>query len=193
MKSTLLYMILSVIGLCGCNSTSAQKQSQATGAKPGKSLVVFFSWGGNTRTVAEQIARQTGADLFELQPKVPYTTDSNELEELAKRQVQEKYKPELVSFPQNLEQYDIIYIGSPCWFATFAPPVRTFLASTGLAGKKIMPFMTHAGSGSGKSVREIREIVPEADVADGLPVYGTDAANAGKEIAAWLKKNQVTK
>ena len=193
MKTKFLCLLLSVIGLCSCNSTNAQKQSQINNAKSGKSLVVFFSWGGNTRIVAEQIARQAGADLFELQPKVPYTSDNNELEELAKQQVQDKYKPELVSLPQNLEQYDIIYIGSPCWFATFAPPVRTFLVAADLTGKKVMPFMTHAGSGSGKSVREIREIAPKADVADGLAVYGTDAANAGKEISTWLKKNQVTK
>lgn len=193
MRTKLLYLLLSIIGLCSCGSTSAQKQTQATDAKPGKSLVVFFSWGGNTRAVAERIGLLTGADGFELKLAVPYTTDRDEIEEVAKREVRDKYKPKLASFPKNIEQYDVIYIGSPCWFNTFAPPVRTFLSTVDLSGKKIVPFMTHGGSRMEQSVQEIRNLAPKAEVTEGLAIRESTASNAENEISAWLKKHNLIK
>lgn len=193
MRTKFIYLLLSLIGLCNCNSTSAQKQSQATDAKPGKSLVVFFSWGGNTRAVAKKIVHLTGADLFELKLKVPYTTDRDEIEEVAKREVHDKYKPELASLPKDIEQYDVIYIGSPCWFNTFAPPVRTFLSTVDLSGKKIVPFMTHGGSRMGQSVQEIRNLTPKAEVTEGLAIRESIVNNAESEISAWLKKHNLIK
>lgn len=193
MRTKFIYLLLSLIGLCNCSSTSAQKQSQATDAKPGKSLVVFFSWGGNTRAVAERIGFLTGADGFELKLTVPYTTDRDEIEEVAKRQVRDKYKPELASLPKNIEQYDVIYIGSPCWFNTFAPPVRTFLSTVDLSGKKIVPFMTHGGSIMGQSVQEIRNLAPNAEVTEGLAIRESIVNNAENEISAWLKKHNLIK
>lgn len=191
MRTKLLLLLLSIIGLCGCNSINAQKQSQTNNVKSGKSLVVFFSWGGNTRAVAEKIGQLTGADGFELKLAVPYTTDRDEIEEVAKREVRDKHKPELVSLPQNIEQYGMIYIGSPCWFNTFAPPVRTFLSTVDLSGKKVIPFMTHGGSRMGQSVQEMRKLVPKADVTEGLAIRESNAANAKNEISAWLKKHNL--
>lgn len=193
MRTKLLCLLLSVIGLCSCGSTSAQKQSQTSNATPGKSLVVFFSWGGNTRAVAEKIGHLTGAEGFELKLAVPYTTDRDEIEEVAKREVRDKYKPELTSLPQNMEQYDVIYIGSPCWFNTFAPPVRTFLSTVNLSGKKVVPFMTHGGNRMGQSVQEIRNLAPKANVTEGLAIRESNATNAENEISAWLKKHNLIK
>ena len=191
MKTKFLCLLLSVIGLCSCNSANAQKQSQINNAKSGKSLIVFFSWGGNTRAVAKEISLLTGADGFELKLAVPYTTNRDEIEEVAKREIRDKHKPELASLPQNMEQYDVIYIGSPCWFNTFAPPIRTFLSTVDLSGKKIVPFMTHEGSRMGQSVQEIRKLATKADVMDGLAIRGSDASDAGDEISVWLKKNNL--
>lgn len=191
MRTKLLCLLLSVIGLCGCNSTNAQKQAQTNNIKSGKSLVVFFSWGGNTRAVAEKIGQLTGADVFELKLKIPYTTDRDGIEEVAKREVRDKHKPELASLPENMEQYDVVYIGSPCWFNTFAPPVRTFLSKVDLSGKKVVPFMTHGGSRMGQSVQETRNLAPKADVTEGLAIRESNTANAENEIAAWLKKHNL--
>lgn len=102
MKTKFLCLLLSVIGLCSYSSASAQKQFQTSNVKSGKSLVVFFSWGGNTRAVAKEISLLTGADGFELKPAVPYTTNRDEIEEVAKREVRDKYKPRLASLPQNM-------------------------------------------------------------------------------------------
>ena len=193
MRTKLLCLLLSVIGLCSCSSTSAQKQPQTSNATPRKSLVVFFSWGGNTGAVAEKISYLTGADGFVLKLAVPYTTDRDEIEEIAKREVRDKYKPELASLPQNIEQYDVIYIGSPCWFNTLAPPVRTFLSTVDLSGKKIVPFMTHGGSRMGQSVQTIRRLATKANVTEGLAIRESNASNADNEILAWLKKHNLIK
>lgn len=193
MKTKFLCLLLSVIGLCSCNSIHAQKQSQINNVGSGKSLVVFFSWGGNTRAVAKEISLLTGADEFELKPAVPYTTNRDEIEEVAKREVRDKYKPRLASLPQNMEQYDVIYIGSPCWFNTFAPPVRTFLSTVDLSGKKIVPFMTHGGSRMGQSMQEIRKLAPEADITEGLAIRESNVTDAENEISAWLKDHNLIK
>ena len=171
MRTKLLCLLLSVIGLCSCSSTSAPKHPQTSNATPRKSLVVFFSWGGNTRAVAEKISYLTGAE----------------------REVRDKYKPELASLPQNIEQYDVIYIGSPCWFNTLAPPVRTFLSTVDLSGKKIVPFMTHGGSRMGQSVQTIRRLATKANVTEGLAIRESNASNADNEILAWLKKHNLIK
>ena len=193
MKTKFLCLLLSVIGLCSYSSASAQKQFQTSNVKSGKSLVVFFSWGGNTRAVAKEISLLTGADGFELKPAVPYTTNRDEIEEVAKREVRDKYKPGLASLPQNMEQYDVIYIGSPCWFNTFAPPVRTLLSTVDLSGKKIVPFMTHGGSRMGQSVQEIRRLAPEADITEGLAIRESNVTDAENEISAWLKDHNLIK
>lgn len=193
MKTKFLCLLLSVIGLCSYSSASAQKQFQTSNVKSGKSLVVFFSWGGNTRAVAKEISLLTGADGFELKPAVPYTTNRDEIEEVAKREVRDKYKPRLASLPQNMEQYDVIYIGSPCWFNTLAPPVRTFLSTVDLSGKKIVPFMTHGGSRMGQSVQTIRRLATKANVTEGLAIRESNASNADNEILAWLKKHNLIK
>ncbi|MCE8621481.1 flavodoxin [Bacteroides fragilis] len=193
MKTKFLCLLLSVIGLCSYSSASAQKQFQTSNVKSGKSLVVFFSWGGNTRAVAKEISLLTGADGFELKPAVPYTTNRDEIEEVAKREVRDKYKPRLASLPQNMEQYDVIYIGSPCWFNTFAPLVRTLLSTVDLSGKKIVPFMTHGGSRMGQSVQEIRRLAPEADITEGLAIRESNVTDAENEISAWLKDHNLIK
>ena len=118
---------------------------------------------------------------------------NDEIEEIAKREVRDKYKPELASLPQNIEQYDVIYIGSPCWFNTLAPPVRTFLSTVDLSGKKIVPFMTHGGSRMGQSVQTIRRLATKANVTEGLAIRESNASNADNEILAWLKKHNLIK
>lgn len=176
-------MLLSVTGLSNCASSTAQ-----VSAPPEKALVVYFSWGGNTRTVANEIAEITGSEVFELQLATPYTRDRDEIEEVAKREVRDGVQPKLKALPENLEQYDVIYVGSPCWFATIAPPVATFLATANLDGKTIVPFMTHGGNRMGKSIGDIKRLAPKANVTEGLPISESRVAQSKDEITAWLKK-----
>ena len=153
-----------------------------TAKAPKKMLVAYFSHSGNTRTVAEQIREATGADIFEIEPAAAYPTNYQAVVDQAKKEVNSGFKPALKSKPADLGKYDVIFVGSPCWWYTIAPPVATFLTSYDLSGKTIAPFMTHEGSRMGRSETDIRRLCPGATVRSGVPIRGSGAAQADREI-----------
>ena len=108
----------------------------------GKVLVAYFSHSGNTREVARQISEATGGDLFEIVPATPYPTEYRAVVDQGKKEIEAGVRPALKNPVGDLSQYDVIFVGSPCWWATIAPPVATFLTSCDLAGKTVVPFMT---------------------------------------------------
>lgn len=164
------------------NSFNLQAQS---GAK--KVLVVYYSYSGNTRIIAEQIQKGTGGDIFEIQPAQSYPKDYQELTDQAKKK-RENYKPALKTKVKNIEKYDVIFVGSPCWWATIAPPVATFLSSYDLSGKTIIPFMTHEGSRMGNTENDIKKLCPESNILHGFPVRGSRVKQAHDEVMKWLKE-----
>ena len=108
---------------------------------------------GNTEKIADMIAEITGADLFKIEQKVPYAADYNTCIEEAKKDLQTKARPELVSMPENLDRYDEIYLGYPNYWGTMPMAVYSFLESYNFTGKKIHPFCTHEGSGLSSTER----------------------------------------
>ena len=167
----------------------AAAQARLSGDK--KMLVVYYSWGGNTRYMAEQIQSLTGADIFELQTVNPYPKEYRPTTEQAKRELETGYRPQLSSKPEKLDDYDIIFIGSPNWWATLAMPFFTFLEEHNLAGKTIVPFMTHEGSGFGRSLADLKSLCPDAVMLEGLAVRGGRVRNAQAEIERWLAKIEI--
>lgn len=159
-----------------------------TAKTPKKMLVAYFSHSGNTRTVAEQIREATGADIFEIEPAAAYPTNYQAVVDQAKKEVNSGFKPALKSKPENLGKYDIIFVGSPCWWYTIAPPVATFLSSYDLSGKTIAPFMTHEGSRMGHSEADIKKLCAGATLLPGLPVRGGSVQEAAPEVAKWLRR-----
>lgn len=101
-----------------------------------KSLVAYYSWGNNTRAVAEYIAQKTGSDILELVPDRDYTTDYNTCVSMVGRDGRNS-EPELKSPVPELAAYDVIYAGSPCWWGSIANPLRTFLHRNDFTGKEI--------------------------------------------------------
>ena len=147
-----------------------------------KPLVVYFSHSGNTRLVAERLAATTGADLFEIVPAAPYPAEYGAVADQAKREIAADHRPALESDLHDIAAYDVIYVGSPCWWSTVAPPVATFLAAHDFAGKTLVPFMTHEGSRMGRTEADIRRLCPGATVFAGVPIRGSGAAQADREI-----------
>jgi len=156
-----------------------------------KILVVYFSHSGNTREVANQIQKNTGGDIFEIQSEVPYSEDYDTVVEQAKKEIESNHNPALKSKVKNIESYDTIFIGSPCWWSTVAPPVKTFLLEYDLSGKTIVPFMTHEGSGLGKSVDDISKMCSKSNVLEGLAVRGGSVKNSQNKIIEWLSKIKI--
>ena len=151
---SLALALLAALTLGGCGEApeeplAAQNNPNgATSASSRKVLVAYFSHSfGNTRKIARMIQRETGGDIFEIKPEQPYTTNHRAVVAQARREIDAGFKPELVAMPENLERYDVIFVGTPNWWNTMAPPVATFLSSHDFAGKTLVPFTTHGGSG----------------------------------------------
>lgn len=153
-----------------------------------KVLVAYFSQSGNTQEIANQIKNITGADLFVIQPVTAYPSDYQTLVDQAKKEVNAGYKPALKSKVDDISTYDVIFVGSPNWWSTIAPPVATFLSEYDFSGKTIVPFITHEGSRMGRSVADIKKLCPNSTILEGLPVRGSGVKSAQKEVNTWIKK-----
>jgi len=167
---------------------SSNHQMQAQSSQEKKILVAYFSHTGNTGEIAKQIQKATSADLFEIRPVDAYPTDYQTLIEQAKKEINANYKPALKSKVENINTYDVIFVGSPNWWGTIAPPVATFLSTYSLSEKTIVPFITHGGSSMGQSVSDIKKLCPKSVILDGFPVKGSSVKNAKNDILTWLRK-----
>jgi flavodoxin len=164
-------------------SATQTQPSQA----PKKILVAFFSHSGNTREIARQIQEATGADAFEIAPVDPYPTDYDAVVDQAKKELNANHRPALKSTGPDLPTYDVIFVGSPNWWSTVAPPVLTFLAAHDLSGKTLVPFITHEGSRQGKSVQDVKRLSPGATVLAGQSFWGSNVKKARDDVRRWLR------
>lgn len=162
-------------------------EAQSTMKEP-RILIAYFSHSGNTREIARQIQEVKGGDLHEILPARAYPTDYDAVVKQAKHELNAGFQPELKSKAPDLSAYDVIFVGSPNWWNTIAPPVMTFLSGSKLEGKTIVPFITHGGSHLGKSVTDVRKWSPGAKVLDGKAFWGRDAKDARLEVRAWLRQ-----
>ena len=155
-----------------------------------KALVVYFSVYGTAKKTAEEIALQTGADLMEIEPAVPYDSNRdhyNALAKLAKQEHDIDARPAIRN-EIPVQDYDTIFVGYPMWWYTFPMIIYTFFDKYDFSGKTIIPFNTHMGSGDGGTYDTIRELEPKAIVLTGLPVEMRDAENGpAKAVEKWLK------
>ena len=155
-------------------------------------LVVYFSHSGNTRKIANLIHQEIGGTIHEIQPEVPYPNAYNAVVDQAKKEIQAGYKPALQSTLDHIELYDTIFIGSPNWWNTIAPPVATFLSAYDLSGKTIVPFCTHGGGGLGRIGKDIAKLCPQSTILSSFEIYGSGKGNAQAEVSAWLSKVGMT-
>lgn len=140
---------------------------------------------GNTQIAAKQLQELTGADLFKIDPIQPYAKDYNTCIEEAQEDQKRNARPELKTYPKNLDAYDTIYLGYPNYWGTMPMAVFTFLEHFDFAGKTIYPFCTHEGSGMGRSEQDIRRICPKAKVEKGIAIHGSDAKKAKEKLKVW--------
>ena len=155
-----------------------------------KELVLYFSVYGSAKRVAEEIALQTGADLVEIEPEVPYDSNRDHydaLARLAKKEHDEDMRPAIRN-EINITGYGRIYIGYPMWWYTFPMIIYTLFDKYDFSGKTLIPFNTHMGSGDGGTYETIREMEPGATVLEGLPVEMREAeTGSAKDVERWLK------
>ena len=152
-----------------------------------KMLVLYYSQTSNTKQVAQEIATRLNADIEEIVPVQPYDGEFEATIQRCMKEREEGIKPEIKPLAADLSKYDVIFIGYPVWFGTFAPPVGAFLDNVDLNGKKIVPFCTFGSGGLESSVKDLAEKQPNAEI---LPGYGVRAARMAavpKEVDQFLK------
>ena len=168
-----------------------------------KTLIAFFSRAdenyfggamryvkvGNTEIVVGLMKDMIEADVFKIEMKNPYSPVYMTCIEEAKKDLREKARPELVRYPENIDEYDTVILAYPNYWGTMPMAVVTFLEKYDFTGKTILPLCTNEGSGMGTSERDIRKYAPGADVKGGLPVTGSEAGTSGKKVERWLKTN----
>lgn len=142
---------------------------------------------GNTEYIADVIKANTGADMFRIEPETPYTTDHDDLVNLAKEEQNENARPKIKNSIENFEQYDTVFVGYPNWWGDMPMILYTFFDTYDFSGKTIIPFSTHGGSGFSNTINTIKELEPDAEVNDdGYTVSRNDVKDAESEIIAWL-------
>ena len=185
--------------------TSAQKETQTTSSARSdqRVLVAYFSRAdentggvgyiekGNTKILAEMIAERTHGDLFEIKTVKPYPKEYRPATEAAKQEKEENARPEIVGELPDLSKYDVVFLGYPIWWSDMPMPVYTFLDRENFAGKIILPFCTHEGSGLSDTQRSIADVT-KADVREGFALQGHIAQKSPEEartaLYEWMSK-----
>lgn len=149
-------------------------------------LVTYFSHSGNTRVTANQIHDDVGGDIFEIVAVNQYPSDYDQCVEQASKELRERFKPKLKTKVENMQSYNVVFVGYPNWWGTIPMPVASFLSSYDFSGKTIAPFCTNEGSRLGRSVVDIRELCPQSTVTDGIAIRGSTVKTAQNEVSRWL-------
>lgn len=154
-----------------------------------KTLVAYFSASGVTARLAETIAKAADADLYEIAPKVPYTSaDLNWNNSNSRSSIEMNDKasrPEIAGAAEDMAQYDTVFVGFPIWWYEAPRIIHTFLESYDFSGKTIVPFATSGGSGMGRTSNILQKTCPAAKVLPGKRMSATASEN---QIKSWMKE-----
>ena len=203
MKKRILFLFdcLLLVSLTACGGETATPEAtpteeesatseaaETTSSDEADSLVVYFSATGNTEAVARLLAETQGADLQEIVPAEPYTEDdlnyNDDLSRANSEQNDANSRPAIAGSMENVEQYDIVYVGFPIWWGNMPKILYTFFDTYDLTGKTIVPFCTSGSSGIEEAVRVIADMEPDATITEGLR---TDTSQMATDVPAWLE------
>ncbi len=154
----------------------------------GKILIVYYSYSNTTRSLAEDIAIITDGDIRELVPDKPYSFTYNGATKEVRNEIERGYCPKLLSGNEPIEEYEYIFIGSPNWFKSFAPPILSFLRNVDLTGKTVIPFCTHGGGGFGQIETNISKECPNSKLLSGFTAAGDFDV---KQVQDWLDRIKI--
>lgn len=149
-------------------------------------LIVYFSYSGNTKSVAKKIQKLTGGDIFEIKTLEEYPENYNEVLNISKKEKKENSMP-LLTDHGNIAHYDTIYLGTPVWWYSYAAPIRTFLSAHDFSGKTVIPFCTHGGGGASYTYTDIKKLLPNSTIKEGFTSFESSAKES--DIENWIKSH----
>lgn len=197
-----IFMVMLAVSLSACGNDEPQtvnpgnENNMNTGGDTpdvpadSKILVAYFSWGGTTRNMAEQIAQQTGGTLFEIIPVNPYPTEYTPCTEVALQERDSDARPAIKNRVAYMESYDVVFIGCPVWWHTAPMIINTFTESYDFKGKTVVPFCTYASTYRDETLAKIVALTPESSHLTGLGLTSGGVANSGN-VASWLRNIKV--
>ncbi len=154
-----------------------------------KKLVLYYSETGSTKAVAEELQKQLQADIEAIEPVKPYSGNFQETMQRGQREMQSGETPELKALKAKLSDYDVIFLGYPIWFGTYAVPIATLVKENDFAGKTLVPFCTFGSGGLNTSSDALKKALPKAKIQQGYGVRTARVTAAAKELDRFLKEN----
>jgi len=185
---TALIVLSTLIACAQKNRTDNNTEIENQGKNMKNVLIAYFSCTGNTRSLAEQIAQASKAELYEIKPKIPYSSEDLNWRNSSSRVNAERNdpssRPAISDKAENMEQYDIIFLGYPIWFGQAPNIIYTFLESYDFSGKTIVPFCTSGSSPIGSSASNLHKICSDKTTW----LSGSRFANntSRSEIVKWI-------
>lgn len=166
-----------------------------------KSIIIYFSRigenymsdgirnidKGNTEVIAEYIKDIVGADIFKVGTIIEYPYNYKECIDIASKEKKQDIRPELKKYLDNIDNYEVIYIGYPNWWGTMPMAMMSLLEKLNFSGKIVMPFCTHEGSGMGNSETDIKNICRGAEIKSGLAIQGSMVNKSKEKVEKWIK------
>lgn len=200
-----LFLGLFLLTSLGCScQTKNPEQPEIAAVNPDKVLIVYLSRTKNTKTVAEMIHQEVGGTLVELELENPYPENYRAKVDQVARENETGFLPLLQTKIENLDAYEVVFVGFPTWGMQLPPPMKSFLNKYDLSGKTVIPFNTDAGYGIGSGFETVKDLCPKSKVLDGFStkggverdgilfvMEGEKETEVKLEIKKWLKKIQM--
>ena len=180
----LFVLLLAALGLVAC--TSQQKGEEAAAQQAAKALVIYYSQTGTTRTVAEQIQQQLGADIEAIEVEVPYDGDYGQTVERCGKEMAAGETPVVKPLQSNLADYDVIFLGYPVWYGTYCQPIAGLVKAVSFEGKKVVTFCTFGSGGLQASTRNLQAALPQTEVVEGYGVRTARIHSVADEVNRFL-------
>lgn len=163
----------------------------AATAKGDRSVIIYYSWSGNSEAIARELQRKTGGELLKIEPVIPYSTNYNACVDDYRRERENGLDRPIKTIVPDLSRYGTVYICYPIWGGTIPTPIITMLRHNDFTGAFIMPVASHGGGGPGRSASHIASLAPSATVADALSVRGSGGRGLSNLLDTWMKSSSM--
>jgi flavodoxin len=187
-RHALSSLALPLIAASGASFAAAPAPQRGSGSP---ALVAYLSRSGNTRVIAGQLHRRFPSDLFEIRVADPYPDDYEEAVARASRERTASASPALADRVSSMAGYDTVFLGFPIWGMALPAPVRSFLTTHDLGGKRVLPFVTHGGYGVGNALGTLAELAPQARVSEPFVLKCDQERDTLNQVSAWLTKSRL--